>query len=62
MSQRCEVCGKGPASGHAVSHSEIKTLRRFEPNLQWVRVVEGGRVRRVRMCTRCLRTSRKTRG
>ena len=59
VSQRCEVCGKGPATGHAVSHSNIKNRRRFEPNLQLVRRMENGHVRRVRMCTRCLRTSRK---
>ncbi len=59
MSQRCAICGKGPATGHAVSHSNIKNLRRFEPNLQVVRVEVNGAPRRLRVCTRCLRTSRK---
>jgi len=59
MSKRCEVCGKDPVSGHAVSHSNIKNLRRFEPNLQTVRIDIGGSRRRVQICTRCLRTSRK---
>jgi len=33
MSKVCEVTGKGPTSGHNVSHSNRKTLRRFLPNL-----------------------------
>ena len=33
MSRKCELTGKGPMVGHKVSHSNIKTKRRFEPNL-----------------------------
>jgi len=33
MSRRCELTGKGPQVGHKVSHSNIKTKRRFMPNL-----------------------------
>jgi large subunit ribosomal protein L28 len=33
MSRRCELTGKGPLTGHRVSHSNIKTKRRFLPNL-----------------------------
>jgi large subunit ribosomal protein L28 len=33
MSRRCELTGKGPMVGHKVSHSNIKTKRRFMPNL-----------------------------
>jgi large subunit ribosomal protein L28 len=33
MSRRCELTGKGPQVGHTVSHSNIKTKRRFMPNL-----------------------------
>lgn len=62
VSKRCVLCGKDPASGHAVSHSNIKNLRRFEPNLQTVRLEVDGVTRRVRICTRCLRTSRKHAG
>ena len=59
MAKRCEVCGKQPASGHAVSHSNIKNRRRFEPNLQRVHLVREGRLCRVKICTACLRTSRR---
>jgi large subunit ribosomal protein L28 len=34
MSRVCQVTGKVPVSGHSVSHSNIKTNRRFLPNLQ----------------------------
>ncbi len=34
MSRVCEITNKKPMSGHNVSHSEIKTKRRFLPNLQ----------------------------
>jgi large subunit ribosomal protein L28 len=33
MSRRCDLTGKGPMTGHTVSHSNIKTKRRFLPNL-----------------------------
>ena len=33
MSKVCQVTGKGPMSGHNVSHSNIKSKRRFLPNL-----------------------------
>jgi large subunit ribosomal protein L28 len=33
MSRVCQVTGKRPITGHHVSHSNIKTKRRFEPNL-----------------------------
>ncbi|MEE9273202.1 MAG: 50S ribosomal protein L28 [Robiginitomaculum sp.] len=33
MSRRCDLTDIGPMSGHNVSHSNVKTKRRFEPNL-----------------------------
>jgi large subunit ribosomal protein L28 len=59
MSQRCEVCGKGPLSGHNVSHSKVHTKRRFMPNLQTAHVSMKGRMVKARVCTRCLRTQAK---
>ena len=37
MARVCEVTGKKPMVGHHVSHSNIKTKRRFLPNLQYRR-------------------------
>lgn len=34
MSKVCQLTGKRPISGHKVSHSNVKSKRRFEPNLQ----------------------------
>jgi large subunit ribosomal protein L28 len=38
MSRRCEITGVGPMVGHNVSHSNIKTKRRFMPNLNVVKM------------------------
>ncbi len=59
MSQRCDRCGKGPMAGNNVSHSKVRTRRRFMPNLQPTRVQEGNRLVRVTLCTRCMRTATK---
>ncbi|RME87709.1 MAG: 50S ribosomal protein L28 [Zetaproteobacteria bacterium] len=58
MARRCEICGKGPMSGHNISHAHNVTKRRFLPNLQTVRAVVGGRVKKIRVCTRCIRSGR----
>jgi large subunit ribosomal protein L28 len=34
MARVCQITGKSPVSGNSVSHSNIKTKRRFLPNLQ----------------------------
>jgi len=59
MSQRCEICGKGPMAGHNVSHSKVHTKRRFLPNLQTAHVTMKGKLVRASVCTRCLRTQTK---
>lgn len=58
MASRCYICGKGPSTGHNVSHANNRTKRTFKPNLQKVRAfVEGGR-KRIRVCTNCLKANR----
>jgi large subunit ribosomal protein L28 len=39
MAAKCDVCGKGPGFGHQVSHSNVKTKRRFNPNIQRVKAI-----------------------
>lgn len=56
MAYTCECCGKGHQSGHNVSHANNKTKRIFSPNLQTVRALINGTHRRIRVCTRCLRS------
>ncbi len=59
MRHRCEICGKGVAFGHNVSHSNRKTNRRWLPNVQKTSLVVNGTIRKVQACTRCIRTARK---
>lgn len=59
MSQRCDICGKGPMVGFAQSHAHNLTKRRWLPNLQRVRVKdENGRIRRLRVCTSCIQAGK----
>jgi large subunit ribosomal protein L28 len=54
----CEVCGKRPVVGRQLSHAHNVSSRRFEPNLQTVKAMINGGVKRIRVCTRCLRSGR----
>jgi large subunit ribosomal protein L28 len=55
MSKVCEICGKKPSFGNSRSHSMVATKRRFNPNLQRVRILVDGTPRRTYVCTRCLK-------
>lgn len=56
MGKFCEICEKGKMGGNLVSHSNRKTHRTWAPNVQRVRVEMNGQVKRVNVCTRCLRS------
>ncbi len=58
MATVCETCGKGEASGFNVSHSNLKTKRTWKPNIQRVRALLNGEVKRINVCTRCLRSGK----
>jgi large subunit ribosomal protein L28 len=60
MAQTCTLCGKKPSVGHNVSHANNKTHRRFMPNLKRVRALVEGTVRRIRVCTQCIRSGKVT--
>ena len=49
MSRRCELTAKGAQVGHKVSHSNIKTKRRFLPNLVNVTFISDALGRPVRL-------------
>ena len=55
--RKCDNCGKMPQVGNSVSHSNIKTKRLFNPNLQTVRHQKpDGGVCTLTLCTRCIRS------
>ena len=58
MARRCELTGKSSQFGHNVAHSNLKTNRRFAPNLQKVTLHSEalGRPVRLRVSTRALRS------
>jgi len=58
MSWRCEICGKGPSVGNNVSHANNRTKRRWLPNVQKVKAVVNGQVKRIRVCTKCLKAGK----
>ncbi len=58
MSKMCDICGKKPLTGHNISHAHNVTNRRFNPNLQRVRALQDGQVKRIVVCTSCIKSGR----
>ena len=58
MSKVCAICGKKPGFGNHRSHSMVATKRRFDPNLQRVRVLLNGKAQRAYICTKCLKAGK----
>lgn len=59
MARVCQVCGKGPGTGHNVSHANNRTKRRWLPNLQSAKVQgPGGQNLRIRVCASCIKSGR----
>jgi large subunit ribosomal protein L28 len=61
MSRKCAICGKGQASGNNVSHSNRHTRRKWNVNIQSVKIRENGTVKRIKACTSCIRSGKVTR-
>ncbi len=61
MARVCQVTGKKPLSGHNVSHSNIKSKRKFNPNLQTKRffLAEENKWVTLKLSTDALRTINK---
>jgi large subunit ribosomal protein L28 len=61
MARVCQVTGKKPMGGHKVSHSNIKTKRRFLPNLQTKRyyLVEEDKWITLKVSSEAIRTINK---
>ncbi|HLB94565.1 MAG TPA: 50S ribosomal protein L28 [Nitrospiria bacterium] len=58
MARICEICGKGHVVGFNISHAHNKTKRLFSPNLKTVKALIEGTSKRIRVCTRCIRSGR----
>lgn len=61
MARVCQLTGKVPVGGHKVSHSNIKTKRRFLPNLQTKRffLAEEDKWVTLKLSTEAIRTINK---
>ena len=73
MSRRCEICDKGQVPGNHIlrrgqakktggigQHVTAVTPRIFRPNLQIVHAIVDGTRRRIKICTKCLKSGRVT--
>ena len=61
MAAVCELCGKKRNVANNVSHSHIKSKTVQKPNLHRVRAIVDGTPKRLRVCSRCLRSGKITR-
>ncbi|NLI97148.1 50S ribosomal protein L28 [bacterium] len=61
MSRVCEVCGKGALRGHQISHSHKISSRRYEVNLQSVKVRKGNKIETILVCAKCLKAGKVAR-
>ena len=75
MSKKCEICGKAPAAGRSIARRGLAkkkggvgkkitgvTLRRFLPNIQTVNAIVGGRKKRLKACTSCIKAGKVIKG
>ena len=60
MASVCEICDKKPSFGMSVSHSHRRTKRRWNPNIQRIRVQVGSTTKRMNVCTRCIMAGKVT--
>lgn len=58
MARSCVICDKKPVTANNVSHARNRTKTRNKPNLQPVKILLNGRVRRALVCSRCLRSGK----
>jgi len=71
MSKICYVCGKRPVAGRSIKRRGLAkkkggvgqrvtgiSRRRFLPNLQSVRAIIEGKVKKVRVCTKCIKAGK----
>lgn len=55
---KCEICDKEVQFSMQVSHSHRRTARTFKPNVQTVRAEVNGTPKKVKVCTKCLKSGK----
>jgi large subunit ribosomal protein L28 len=58
MAAVCEICDKRPSFGMNLSHSHRRTKRRWNPNIQRIRVAVNGGTKRMNVCTGCIKAGK----
>ena len=58
MARKCDICGKGPLYGNNISHAHNKTRMRQLPNVHSTRVKINGKIVRLNVCAKCLKTGK----
>jgi large subunit ribosomal protein L28 len=58
MSRQCEICGKKPLKAAKRSFSNKSHTYKQIPNLQSIRIVLNGQVKKVNVCTSCIRANK----
>jgi len=55
---KCEICDKSVSFGIKVSHSHRRSNRTWKPNIRNVRAIVNGTPKKVKVCSRCLRSGK----
>ena len=55
---KCEVCAKEINFSLQVSHSHRRTARTWKPNIQTVKVENNGNTKKMKVCTKCLKSGK----
>lgn len=54
MARKCGICGKKPQFGNQISHAHNVSHRRWNPNIQKIRLMLNGKPCRAYVCTDCI--------
>jgi large subunit ribosomal protein L28 len=55
---KCDICGKGVYFGNAVSHSHRRSNKIWKPNIKRIRCKVNSAVKRLHVCTSCMRSDK----
>lgn len=59
---KCEICEKGNLKGHKISITRSQVSRRakktWKPNVQKIKIFHNGTIKRMNVCTKCMRTNK----